>query len=167
MQSFPFFYCSTCPDSFVCWAAFSELSFIESAELDWCFVYCLVIKTYQKKKKKREMKLNLKEAENASESKAANIKNWFRVPAKFSRWWVNAYGTEQSEFLQNTWRLKKGKDWKCIRKVLKEPRRKKKHWMTGYKKSLSAAICSRLRLCLSNATLMMKSCLQCQLTGLV
>lgn len=83
---------------------FREPSLTEPHGLDRCFVYCLEIKkkTYRRKREKKKMKWIPKEAKQASRREAANVRNWFTVTAKRSRWRLNANGTEQSNFRQNT-----------------------------------------------------------------
>lgn len=53
------------------------------------------------------------QTERGGECKAANIKNWFRAAARFSRWWVNVNGNEQSGSQQNAFRMqrRRGGSW--------------------------------------------------------
>lgn len=101
----PLLFCNRCPGSFV-----TEL-FILWAVSYWAPwigpVFCLLFRDQKnvpekERGKKKKMKWIPKEAKQESQREAANIRNWFTVTAKLSRWRLNANGTEQSNFRQNT-----------------------------------------------------------------
>lgn len=117
-----------------CWlrCILCKLCFIES---HWTCVLFIVSRSSSCQSPQKKDKWSFKETGYASQCKAANIRNWFTVPAKFSRWWVNANGTEQSNFLQNTYRMQK-RERKTRLKMHKRAggAETETHWMTGEQK---------------------------------
>ena len=167
-----------CPGSLIVDAGWSDFSLscllFQSHGLDWCFVYCLEIKKHTRDRgKKDEMQAQRKKKKKTRAGKSMQScqhqelirsrSQMQQMAGECKRNWAIKFLTKHLEGCRGKWEERR--DWRCMR-GLKEPRRKDSEWLENKKCPSQQYVLAYGYTC-SNATLIMQSCLPCQLTGLV